>query len=253
MTNLVLFRNLTGSKVVSWSSKLWVPSDPEIVRFIDQRWKEMLEKARESGYDLTNGTCVRANSMRIEDGVLLIEAQKTDYRTHATTRDQKDIPEQKRGLALYVAANIVSSDGFLIMGESTTEVTSYITTRNVVAGGVEPEDIEVGRGLEKTLYREMGEEIGLTPEDLKSLDASYVIREKVAVHPSLIYIAHSNLTKDKIKERHRVHNKTLRRGEFSEIYSLPFDKKAIREELEENSNKYQNRVCILLEELANSI
>ncbi|MBS3150032.1 NUDIX hydrolase [Candidatus Woesearchaeota archaeon] len=247
----VIFDNLTGCKVVSYKEELWRPTDQTISDLIGDQWRKMEARNISVGATLTNGLLVRANEMHMdEQRILEVAAQKLDYKSHATTRDNPDIPITQRGLGLYVTAQLVSSDSYLVFGRTKNTEIQYQDIINVIAGGVEPQDIVIGQGLEHAMLREVKEETGQEDQDIVSINISYVIREMIAAHPSLVHIISSRLNSREMIEVYKSHtHKQIQSGEspeLKELHFIPIDKKKIVKALEDSANNYHERVRIVL-------
>ena len=154
LDNLVLFRNLKGCVVSSYNDKLWIPEDPKVLEEIERTWKE-------KGNGLTNGPLVRVNSMNPDEkNILNVAGQKTDYKSHLGTKDREDLPAESRAMPLYVAANLITNDNFLVFLLDSSKKDDSITT---FAKPVRPNDIN---GLDFLLQIAIFEKFGLKVMDL---------------------------------------------------------------------------------------
>lgn len=244
--DLIPFHELKSCKIVSFDSTLWTPSDERIKKRIEKEWRK---KQKKKGV-LYNGPLVRANRMWQEGAVLYIEAQRTDYKTHAMTRDDFSIPEEQRGLGLYATALPLTIDGYIVLGVTKTSEKQYQGKVNVIAGGMEPKDVKIGEGLESVVARELSEETGIKKKEIMSIQPIYVTRERTVRHPAVVHRVPLRLTRKQTKEIFlRKVAECKGRGEEPELGELWFvraERREIEREMEERSTLYQERVPITL-------
>src|SRR3989344_2761647 len=198
--------DLLATRVVSYDDTPWEPSDLVVRRMIEERWIAMEEANRRKGGELIDGPNVRANSMfRNSQGVLELSLQRSTYKKYATTRDDPNIPQDQKGQALYVASFIRTASGSLVFGLNESTEFQHKGMLNISAGGVEPADLLVhccdtpggitldgldalpsDRILDYALGREMHEELGVRGFHIKYREPKYVMRERIATHPTVL-------------------------------------------------------------------
>lgn len=232
--------------------EIWRPPE-NIARKVDDNWSRIIN----NNTYVFKGPLVRATNLETKGDTLYIDTQITDYKHHAATRGNPELAD--RANALYVAANILTSDGMLVFGK--TEAGEFSGKKNIIAGAVHPYlDSVDGKpypGL--TLYREMEEEAGINFEDFMQgnrlkLKPGYVISEPDKNHPTIMYSGELNKDSEELVELHKLNvlEKCERENKKPEIKELSFvncDTISLDEELNSCRNMYHPRIRLILDDL----
>ena len=256
---LVLYRDIEEIRV-NFENTLWLPP-ADLKEEIERKWKEKLREVEETNKELPenkkivlyNGPLTRVRNMSYDNGLLLIDTQRTYYAYHIATRGNKDIERRANPLFAALVIELYNSwgDSFLVFGESLGTESEHRGKLNIVAGAVNP-DIDRPDGYPSpgvTLQRELMEELGLTYEAFDgTIRPMFVVTEKEYPHPSIVYTGVLKMDIEELKERHQTRvEKDRGEGktpEFGKIYFVPREYEAIKKEIKEG--RFHNRVNIIL-------
>lgn len=247
----VTYRHLEEVVIDSFLEESWMPH-PSIVEEIEQEWLEMVSDAEKQGKLLFSepGTLLRVGSMWQEGPSLKIKGQPTEYKYHALTRKEQDI--NKRANPLYVGANIITSDGYLVYGVRGKMVERGAGQIGIIAGSVNPKKHMSSdkSSLDMAIYNEIEEETGILAEDLEFLNPSFVSVDKVSkpneLYPSLIYGGLTRMDRKAVEEVFKEEER-----EFSNLHFIRFRKTSITKELA--NNRYRPREQIILAYLSHNL
>lgn len=197
------------------------PADPDVEAEILEKVEEAKRSAEESGAEFYNGPLVRVRDFEIDNGILGLELQNTNYFSHSGTRERPELGKENRADPLSVGALLTTSDGRTVLGEKSGLV-EYGEGEYQLPGAGFVEEIEgsLDSEPEDSIYRELNEEVNLNSEDLESIEPEALIG---AVHrqPMLVYNAETGLESEEVAERWRWIDEADR--EFSELIFLPED------------------------------
>lgn len=219
-----------------WSPESIVERDPESYEIenpensavsaeIEEAVEEAKRKAEESGAEFYNGPLVRVKDFEVDNGVLGLKLQNTNYFSHAGTREQPELGKENRADPLSVGAFLTTSDHRVVLGEKSGLVEYGEGEYQLPgAGFVEDPEKQYERSMNaepsSPIHRELSEEVNLQPSHFESLRPEALVG---AVHrqPMLIYDAETDLTSEEVAEQWRGIEEADR--EFSELIFLPED------------------------------
>ena len=158
-------------------------------------WKEAVDK----NPNLFDGVVLSVKSVeKLSDGIK-VELEKTRY-SHMTYVMNHQNEKITKCRAVAVGGSIVTIDGYVVFGKMSKH-TSFPDVIQCIGGGLSEEDIFDGDPVH-TFLRECREEIGLTSEDIVSIDNKkyFYIRDHQST-VGICYIAKIGLTKETLLQR----------------------------------------------------
>ncbi|MDE6622113.1 MAG: hypothetical protein K2K74_16820 [Lachnospiraceae bacterium] len=175
---------------------------------IRKYWKEVVNK----NPNLFDGVVLSVKSVEKLSHGIKIELEKTRYShmTYVMNHTNENITKCR---AVAVGGSIVTLDGYYVFGKMSKH-TSFPDVIQCIGGGLSEEDIFDGDPVH-TFLRECREEIGLTDEDIVSIDnKKYIyIRENQST-VGICYIAKIGLTKETLLQRFE---ETVTDGEIASL------------------------------------
>lgn len=175
---------------------------------IRKYWKEVVDK----NPNLFDGVVLSVKSVEKFSHGIKIELEKTRYShmTYVMDHMNENITKCR---AVAVGGSIVTVDGYYVFGKMSKH-TSFPDVIQCIGGGLSEEDIFDGDPVH-TFLRECREEIGLTDEDIVSIDnKKYIyIRENQST-VGICYIAKIGLTKETLLQRFE---ETVTDGEIASL------------------------------------
>lgn len=162
---------------------------------IHKYWKEAVDK----NPDLFDGIVLSVKSVEKLSHEIKIELEKTHY-SHMTYLMNHKNENISKCRAVAVGGNIVTTDGYYVFGKM-SDHTSFPGVIQCIGGGLSEEDIFDGDPVH-TFLRECREEIGLTSDDIVSIDHKkhFYIRDNQST-VGICYIARIGLTKETLLQR----------------------------------------------------
>lgn len=165
------------------------------INTIREYWKEAVDK----NPNLYDGVVLSVKSVEKLSHGIKIELEKTHYShmTYVMNHKNENITKCR---AVAVGGSIVTIDGYYVFGKMSNR-TSFPGVIQYIGGGLSEEDIFDGDPVH-TFLRECEEEIGLTSEDILSIDNKkyFYIRDNQST-VGLCYIAKIGLTKETLLQR----------------------------------------------------
>ena len=143
--------------------KPWEP-ESALVDAIEKTWQEKKAKDEKKGAICVNGTMARVKSYKEENSVLSLELQYTDWKHFIGVRDIiKDAARCANPLS--VGGITVTSDGYIAAGmKSILNEIGAGEYQLAPCGYVDWADVEgKGNGFASAMFRELGEELNITP------------------------------------------------------------------------------------------
>lgn len=210
-----------NTKVFVWNDKIsFCLSETEIAfseiekNTIRNYWKEAVDK----NPNLFDGVVLSVKSVEQLPHEIKIELEKTHY-SHMTYVMNHENDHITKCRAAAVGGSIVTKDGYYVFGKMSNH-TSFPNVIQCIGGGLSEEDLFDGNPVH-TFLRECREEIGLTGEDIVSIDnKKYVYIRDHQSTIGICYIAKIGLTKETLLQRFE---ETVTDGE---IESLVFVRKS---------------------------
>ena len=158
-------------------------------------WKEAVEK----NPNLFDGVVLSVKSVEKLPHEIKIELEKTQYShmTYVMNHMNENITKCR---AVAVGGNIITTDGYYVFGKMSNH-TSFPNLIQCIGGGLSEEDLFNGDPVH-TFLRECKEEIGLTSEDIVSIDNKkyFYMRDNQST-VGICYIAKTRLTKAALLQR----------------------------------------------------
>lgn len=162
---------------------------------IRKYWKEAADK----NPNLFDGVVLSIKSVEKSSQGIKIELEKTRYShmTYVMNHQNENITKCR---AVAVGGYIVTMDGYYVLGKM-SDHTSFPDVIQCIGGGLSEEDIFDGDPVH-TFLRECREEIGLTSEDIISIDnKKYVYIRDNQSTVGICYTAKTGLTKETLLQR----------------------------------------------------
>lgn len=165
------------------------------INTISTYWKEVVDK----NPNLFDGVVLSVKSVEKLSHGIKIELEKTHY-SHMTYVMNHKNGNITKCRAVAVGGSIVTMDGYYVFGKMSNH-TSFPDVIQCIGGGLSEEDIFDGDPVH-TFLRECKEEIGLTSEDIVSIDNKkyFYIRDNQST-VGICYIAKIGLTKETLLQR----------------------------------------------------
>lgn len=158
-------------------------------------WKEAVDK----NPDLFDGVVLSVKSVEKVSDEIIIELEKTHY-AHMTYVMNHMNERITKCRAVAVGGSIVTIDGYYVFGKMSNH-TSFPGVIQCIGGGLSEEDLFDGDPVH-TFLRECREEIGLTGEDIVSIDnKKYIYIRDNQSTIGICYIAKTGLTKETLLQR----------------------------------------------------
>ena len=200
-----------------------IPLDPEVSEEIKETVRAAKRNPEESGAEFYNGPLVRVKDLDINNRVLELDLQNTNYFSHAGTRDRPELGKENRADPLSVGALLTTSDGRVVLGEK-SGLNEYGEGEYQLpgAGFVEDPEKQYERSMNaepsSPIHRELNEEMNLEPPHFDFLSPKAVVGAAYR-QPMLIYDAKTDLNSQEVADRWREIDEAER--EFSELIFLP--------------------------------
>ena len=167
------------------------------IKTINKYWQEAVDK----NPSLFDGIVLSVKSVEKLSQGIKIELEKTHYShmTYVMNHKNENITKCR---AVAVGGCIVTADGYYVLGKMSNH-TSFPDVIQCIGGGLSEEDIFDGNPVH-TFLRECREEIGLTSEDIVSIDDKkyFYIRDNQST-VGICYTAKTGLTKETFLQRFR--------------------------------------------------
>lgn len=195
------------------------PVDPEVCEEIVEKVEEVKRSAEGSGAEFYNGPLVRVRDFEVDNGILGLKLQNTNYFSHAGTRERPGLGKENRADPLSVGALLTTSDEMMVLGEKSGLV-EYGEGEYQLPGAGFVEEVEESLDSEPgdSIYRELNEEVNLNSEDLESIEPEALVG---AVHrqPMLVYNAETELDSGEVVDQWSRQPEEER--EFSKLMFVP--------------------------------
>lgn len=218
-------------------------SSAELDAWIERRWQELLAQAQREGRELYDGALLRfvaATERRDGSGARHLElvVGPGRYRDFAATNLDPTLPPADRGgrfawrtfgNALGACAIVATADGALVLGRRSDRVFSYPGWLHAFGGMVEAGDrSDAAIDPFAAVARELHEELGLAPMELRELTLRAIVREPRLHQPELLFHAEVALTVAELEARWRGAES---RREHAALVAFPCERAAIAAQL----------------------
>jgi 8-oxo-dGTP pyrophosphatase MutT (NUDIX family) len=223
------------------------PTTPALEANIERRWRaELAEAAREKRH-LFDGPVLRwidHEVRRAEGGAsfLSLVLGRSSYRefvgTNLDATLRPDVaggalPWSCFGNAVGTSAIVIARDGPLVAGRRSRRVTGYAGFVHTFGGMLEGVDERaradgVAIDVFASMRRELTEELGLAPAEMRALRLNGVMLEPLIHQPELLFDLSVPLTSSELRERWR---SATSGDEHDELVLLPDDERAIESAL----------------------
>ena len=183
---------------------------PEVEELVEREWAKAMGRP---GVKLFDGPMCRLESWSATADRLKLRLSPTSYKpflgTNLTNPDLADrFGRQVMANPVGVSPAIVTSDGFLMLGQRNATVAYYPGRVHPFAGALEPRD---GTDVFQAVRRELSEELALRPQDLEELRLTGLAEDRALRQPELLFAARTPLTRrqietqvDAVEHRHAV-------------------------------------------------
>jgi len=199
------------------------PIDPEVREEIERTDEEARRKAKNSDSVFYNGALVRLRDFEVNNGVLNIDLQNTNYSSHVGTRGRPELEKENRADPLSVGAYLRTSDEYVVLGERSGSVEIGGGEYQLAgAGFIEDPEEQYERSLNaepsSPIHRELEEEVNLHWTQITGPRPSALIGAN-HVQPMLVYDTVTVLDSEEVAEEWAEIPESER--EFSELIFLP--------------------------------
>jgi 8-oxo-dGTP pyrophosphatase MutT (NUDIX family) len=175
-----------GHVRLSWAARSSRRIVPEVERVIDETWSRVLARP---GVHLFDGPMCRVEAIRVTTGDIDLTLSPTSYKPFLGTNLEN--PQLARQFGREVMATpagvstaVETSDGFLMLGRRNASVAYYPNRLHPFAGALDPRD---GSDAFNAVYRELGEELGLTASDVADVRCTGIAEDAALLQPELIF------------------------------------------------------------------
>ena len=222
-------------------------SGAELDLRIERRWQELRAQAQREGRELFDGALLRfvaARERRDAGGTRRLDlvVGPGGYREFAATNlDPTLLPADRGGRfpwasfgnALGTSAIVATADGALLLGRRSERVFNYPGWLHAFGGMLEPDDRSADRAGAAvdpfaSVARELREELGVAPTELRALTLHAVIREPCLHQPALLFLAATSLARGEVEERWQAAES---RAEHAALVAFPRQRAAIERQL----------------------
>jgi hypothetical protein len=246
---LIHFKRYDKVVVNSHSSDVWEPN-PDLRKRIDGLWEERV-KSKPHG---PSRPMIRVAEARKDGRTLYLNTQMTGFKEHRGTIDLMEWGDRANGLA--VSANLITSDGKLVLGKRGGNVWKGEGQYIIASGGADPEEdfVDGLPDLESALRREGCEEFYFPESSYTNITPFVVFGTAKEPAPSFSYVVQLGLSSKEIGELFRKGVAEEGKGaENIEIKFLENDPEKISKEMESNGRLYRPWVKALMEHYAFSL
>lgn len=184
------------------------PSVPELDALIEATWQQALAEAQRDGRVLFNGELTRLLRMHQEDGTLRLEVGPTNYAEFMGTNFLNPHRAAEFGWERFsnpigTSATIITADGWLVFGRRNQRVACLPGYVHTFGGGLEQRERRADGTFDAfaSVMRELNEELGLRPGDLRELACVALLRDTAFLQPELLFEARTTLTREDLADR----------------------------------------------------
>jgi hypothetical protein len=189
-----------GHVRLAWTGRASRELVPEVERIIDEAWRRVLSRP---GVHLFDGPMSRMESFEASADVLRLTLSETSYKPFVGTNLEHPDLADRYGPGVManpvgVSTLLETGDGFLMLGRRNAAVAYYPSRVHPFAGALEPRD---GADPFAAVYRELGEELSLSREDLADLRCCGLVEDHALRQPELIFLASTPLARQDVEGR----------------------------------------------------
>jgi 8-oxo-dGTP pyrophosphatase MutT (NUDIX family) len=164
---------------------------PEVEQVIEQTWKKELALAQLSGRRLYDGKLYRLIEAEAQGKELTLTVGPVSFKEFLGTNSSNAYLRYRHGMEVManpigVSASVVSSDGFLVLGRRSDQVTNHAGMIHPVGGMVESADNTPLPDLFGICLQELREEVGLT-DQVGNVLCLGLVRDKQLCQPEFIF------------------------------------------------------------------
>jgi len=192
---------------ITYKPSLSMPITPSIQAWMNTLWQQKLASAREQSIPLFDAPLYRFVSAESRaDNTLHLVIGNTSYKEYVTTRPPDFFEgrgRQELGNALAVCSVVETSDGYILL-DKRRGVDVYVGRYHVIGGFFE-------RGRDSTpdvqpdpfaaMRREIREETGVTPEDIREQFCLGLVYDRTTPHAELCFLTRLNITLEEVRTR----------------------------------------------------
>jgi 8-oxo-dGTP pyrophosphatase MutT (NUDIX family) len=187
---------------------------------IDSFWMDINKDNR-----FTRGEVFHVDAIEENQDFLNVKLKRTDYAYYLYSVRNKQI-EMDRCRVIYGAGLVETADSFFVFGEMGKN-TAYPGRLQCVGGGLSSQDLhESFFDLEKSVLRELHEELGITNHnDVKDCSVKYMKTGGDFDFITALFHIQLNITLEQLKEKYEAYCKTLvTMGESPEFHRIEWVK-----------------------------
>jgi ADP-ribose pyrophosphatase YjhB (NUDIX family) len=166
---------------------------------------------------------IRLQGYKVDNGVLDVDIQNTNYFSHIGTRERPEIDKENRADPLSVGSVLHTSDDYIVLGEKSGNVEQGAGEYHLPgAGFIEDPELQYERSLNaqpsSPIHRELEEEVNLTADQLTMPQPSALVGDAHR-QPMLVYDANTIHNSEEVADEWAEIPEEDR--EFSELIFLP--------------------------------
>jgi hypothetical protein len=181
---------------------------PELDRLVEVVWRRQLKASRRAGVHLFNGRLVRYLRHTQENGTLRVEVGATDYARFMGTNYLNwhrgdEFGWERFSNPLGTSANIITSDGWLVLGRRNEKVACHAGYVHSLGGSIEAAERRADGTFDAfaSMRRELAEEAKIVNDEIEELICLGLIRDPHVRQPELIFNATVRMTREEVAGR----------------------------------------------------
>ncbi len=208
---------------------------PAIEEMIAAEWDRRVDEARGRNVLLFNGALYRYVAHRLDgtgaEATLELVVGNTCYRDFVGTNLHNhhrlaEFPWNCFANPIGTTATLMTTDGRIVYGRRSERVAYHASHVHTFGGALEPSDRDNDGHIDAfgSVIRELNEELGLIPEDIREIVAVGLVRDREIRQPELLFEAHVLLSFAELNARW---NNAKARDEHVELVALPAQPDAV--------------------------
>lgn len=180
---------------------------PQVEALIAQTWERKSAEAKEKGILLYNGELARLLRCQASPASLHLELGPGCYRDFVGTNLHNAAAvaacgDDCLGNPCGVSSNVITADGFLLLGRRNDRVAYHPGTLHPFGGALEADDRAAQRfDIFSAARRELCEELRLAPDEIRALTCIGLIRDREILQPEFLFDAVLTLSLSDVRAR----------------------------------------------------
>jgi len=186
------------------------PAIPAVEAMVAQTWDEQMKLARQRGFHLYNGHIVRLLRHRVEDTHLLMEGGPSDFAHFVGTNYLNYHRADEFGWDVFgnpigVSGILITCDGWILYGRRNQKVACHPGYVQAFGGSLEMQERQPDGTFDAfaCVLRELQEEAGVQPEDVKKTVCLGMARDRQIRQPELVFDVRIRQSREEMANRLR--------------------------------------------------